>query len=119
MVVVVVVVPVTDIAPHRDVSRVHGLNAAAVVAHAHVGGNGGKRSMDYLSGVSITVDGGRINCDAAHGIAAADVVLHHEVLRHGLFRREPDSARGDDAPPIIVARHVVDDDVVERVRNGD
>ena len=115
------VVAVADIAVHRDVSGVHGLDAAPVVAHADVGGNGGKRIVDDTGGVSVIVPGGRIDRDAADGIAAADVVLHHEVLRHGEVarRRGPDAARGDDAPPPVVARHVVDDDVVEGGRNGD
>ena len=54
------VVAVADIAVHRDVPCVHGLNAAPVVAHADVGGNGRKRIVDDPGGFTVIVPGGRI-----------------------------------------------------------
>src|SRR6266545_1284134 len=105
-----------------EIPRVDGMNAVALVGHADVGGNRGKGIMDDPCGFSRDrVDGGRVDGNAARAIGATDVVRHDVAPRHEitLIRREPDAARGNNAPAHVVADHVVDDDVVEAVGGGD
>ena len=63
-----------------------GADAGATISHADVRGNCGKGVLDLIM-ISGGPREGRIDGDAACGVAATDVVRHHVALRHRVIRR--------------------------------
>ena len=114
-----IVVAVADVAAHGEIPRVGGVNAGPLVGRTDVGSERGVGVLDLIM-IGMVLGEGRIDGDPASFVAATGIVGYHVALRHGMIRRpEPEARRGGDAPAIVLAGLVVDDDVVEGVGDAD